>query len=56
MLDYPKIFNIELDPREEHNVSSQHAWVMSHAMKSVGQYKASLKAHPNPPAPNLTDL
>jgi len=54
-LDYPQIFNIELDPREEHNVSSQHAWVMSHAMKFIGQYKASLKAHPNPPAPNLSD-
>jgi len=55
MLDYPQIFNIELDPREEHNVSSQHGWVMSHAMRFIGQYKASLEAHPNPPAPNLSN-
>ena len=54
-LDYPQIFNIELDPREEHNVSSQHAWVMSHAVKYIGQYKGSLQNHPNPPALNLTN-
>lgn len=54
MLDYPKVFNIELDPREEHNVSSQHGWVMSHAFRLIGDYKASLKVYPNPPAPNLT--
>jgi len=55
LLDYPQIFNIEHDPREEHNVSAQNAWGMPHVMKFVGQYKASLKAHPNPPASNLSD-
>jgi len=54
-LDYAQIFNIEHDPREEHNVSAKHAWVMAHAMGLIGEYKASLKDHPNPPAPNLTD-
>jgi len=54
-LDYAQIFNIELDPREEHNVSAKHAWVMSHAMRHILEYKASLSEHPNPPAPNLTD-
>ncbi len=54
-LDYPQIFNIELDPREEHNVSAKHGWVLSHALKHIMEYKATLKAHPNPPAPNLSD-
>jgi arylsulfatase len=53
-VDYPSIFNIEHDPREEHNVSAHHAWVMSHALRYVQEYKASLKKDPNPPAPNLS--
>lgn len=53
-LDYPLIFNIEHDPREEHNINAQHSWIMSHVFRHIGRYKASLKTHPNPPAPNLT--
>jgi len=55
ILDYPQIFNIEHDPREEYNVSAHHGWVMPHAMKHIMEYKTSLKKHPNPPPPNLAN-
>lgn len=53
-LHYPKIFNIEHDPREEYNISGKHAWVMAHASGAVQRYLVTLKDDPNPPAPKLT--
>lgn len=53
-LVYPQIFNIESDPREEHNISAHNAWIMGHAARYVAEYKKSLKQDPNPPASNLT--
>jgi arylsulfatase A-like enzyme len=54
MNGYPKIFNIESDPREEYNIGAQYEWVIGPVLKAVEEYKASLAKHPNPPAANLT--
>lgn len=40
MNGYPKIFNIEADPREEHNIGAMYEWVIGPGLKSVEQYKA----------------
>lgn len=54
MNGYPKIFNIEADPREEYNIGAMYEWVIGPVLKSVEQYKGSLARHPNPPAANMT--
>jgi arylsulfatase A-like enzyme len=54
MNGYPKVFNIESDPREEHNIGAQYEWVIGPTLKVVEEYKASLKRYPNPPAANIT--
>ena len=54
MNGYPKIFNIESDPREEYNIGAKYEWVIGPVLKAVEEYKASLAKHPNPPAANLT--
>jgi arylsulfatase len=52
---FPRIFNIESDPKEMTDIAaSGTAWVLAMYSKIVGQYKATLKDYPNPPAPNLT--
>ncbi len=55
-LHYPLIYNIEADPREEFNMNTQRGWVAGHAMKVIGEYLQTVKDHPNPPAPNLTNF
>jgi arylsulfatase A-like enzyme len=54
MNGYPKIFNIESDPREEYNIGAKYEWVIGPVLKAVEEYRASLAKHPNPPAANLT--
>jgi arylsulfatase A-like enzyme len=54
MNGYPKVFNIESDPREEHNIGAMYEWVVGPVLKAVEQYKASLVKNPNPPAANMT--
>jgi arylsulfatase len=54
MNGYPKVFNIESDPREGHNIGEMYEWVIGPVLKAVEQYKASLTKHPNPPAANMT--
>jgi len=54
MNGYPKVFNIESDPREEHNIGEMYEWVIGPVLKAVQEYKASLVKHPNPPAANMT--
>jgi arylsulfatase A-like enzyme len=52
---YPLFYNIELDPREEYpNIMATTQFVIGPMMKAVSEYQASLKGHPNPPAPNIT--
>ncbi len=54
MNGYPKVFNIESDPREEHNIGEMYNWVIGPVLKVVEEYKASLPRHPNPPPANMT--
>jgi arylsulfatase A-like enzyme len=54
MNGYPKVFNIESDPHEEHNIGEMYEWVIGPALKAVEEYKASLAKSPNPPAANIT--
>ena len=54
MNGYPKVFNIESDPHEEHNIGEMYEWVIGPALKAVEEYKASLVKSPNPPAANMT--
>jgi len=53
---YPQIYNIEADPKEQLNVAHLNGWVVAPYLQLIGQYRESLKEHPNPPAPNLTDI
>jgi arylsulfatase A-like enzyme len=54
MNGYPRVFNIEADPREEHNIGEMYEWVAGPLLKAVEEYKASLAKYPNPPAANMT--
>ncbi len=54
MAGYPKIYNIEMDPHEDLNVSALFAWAGGPALKAVAEYKETLKKYPNPPASNIT--
>lgn len=52
---FPRVFNIEADPREMQDIAaSGSGWVMGVYSKLIAQYMATLKDHPNPPAPNMT--
>lgn len=54
MNGYPKIFNIESDPPEEHNIAEMYEWTLGPVLRAIDQYKASLASYPNPPAANMT--
>ncbi len=54
MNGYPKVFNIESDPREEHTIGELYNWVIGPLLKSVEAYKETLVKHPNSPAANMT--
>jgi arylsulfatase len=54
MNGYPKVFNIESDPREEQNIGEMYNWVLGPVLKAVEEYKAGLAKYPNPPAANMT--
>lgn len=56
MAGYPKVFNIEMDPHEDLNVAGLFGFVADPALKTVGEYLASVKKYPNPPAPNITQF
>ncbi len=53
---YPKVYNIELDPHEDLNITGLFGWVGDPALKAVKEYEISVKQHPNPPAPNITNF
>ena len=53
MNGYPKVFNIESDPREEHDFGEMHEWVIGPLLKALVEHKAGLETHPNPPAANM---
>lgn len=54
MAGYPKIYNIEMDPHEDHSVATQFEWVGLPALEAVRRYEESVKKYPNPPPPNMT--
>ena len=54
MNGYPKVFNIESDPHEQHNIGEMYNWVLGPLLKVVEEYKASVEQSPNPPAANMT--
>ncbi len=56
MAGYPKVFNIQMDPHEDLDVSALYAWTAGPAMKVVEKYLESVKKYPNPPAPNITQF
>jgi len=54
MNGYPRVYNIEMDPREELNVAALFGWIGSAVFEGISAYERSVKEHPNPPAPNIT--
>ena len=56
MNGYPRVFNIEADPREERNIGEMYEWVAGPLLKAVEEYKASVAKYPNPPAANMTQF
>jgi arylsulfatase len=54
MNGYPKVFNIESDPQEEHNIGEMYNWILGPILKTVEEYKKTLVRSPNPPAANMT--
>lgn len=54
MAGYPKVFNIEMDPHEDLNVAGVFGWAGQEPLAAVEKYFATLKDHPNPPAPDIT--
>ncbi len=45
-LESPYLFNIKIDPKEEHDILVTHTWVMGPIMQMVQQMRDSLAAHP----------
>ena len=55
-LYYPKVFNIEMDPHEDLELSGIHLSTLEFAYRPVKEYLESLKKYPNPPTPDLTNF
>ncbi len=52
---FPRIYNIEADPKERVDIApTGAAWTLAIYSRLIQQYKATLKDHPNPLAPNMT--
>ena len=45
----PAVYNIEMDPREEHNIAEGHDFVIHSAFEIVKQLKNTMKSSPNTP-------
>ena len=54
MAGYPKLFNVEMDPHEDLNLGGVFGWTAQEPLLAVEKYLATLKDHPNPPAPDIT--
>jgi arylsulfatase len=53
--ELPDLYNIEMDPCEQINITADNAWVFRHYLRIVGEYKKSLEKYPNPPGVSLTN-
>ena len=56
MAGYPKVFNVEMDPHEDHNVFMYFPWATEPALLEVRKYLESVKKFPNPPASDMTEF
>jgi arylsulfatase len=56
MAGYPKVYNIEIDPHEDHDCAGYFGWSAEAPLKEVEKYMMSTRKYPNPPAPNITDF
>jgi arylsulfatase len=56
MAGYPKMYNVEMDPHEDHDCEFYFLWALDPALEEVKAYMESVKKYPNPPAPNFTDF
>ena len=56
MNGYPKVFNIESDPHEEHNIGEMYEWVLGPVLKAVEEYKASLRSTTTRPQQTSRDF
>jgi arylsulfatase len=48
MNSYPKVFNIDSDPREEHNIGTQYEWVIGPTLKVVEEIQGQRSAQSEP--------
>jgi arylsulfatase A-like enzyme len=46
----PAVYNIEIDPREEHNIAGEHDFVVNAALKIYRGLVASMTKYPNTPS------
>ncbi len=46
----PAVYNIEMDPREEHNIAGEHDFVISAFTKIYREHVASMTEYPNTPS------
>jgi arylsulfatase len=46
----PAVYNIELDPREEHNIAGEHDFVITAFQKVYRELVASMREYPNTPS------
>ena len=53
---FPKVYNIEMDPREDLNLGGTYVFMVGPVYKVIAEYEESVKKYPNPPAPNLTQF
>jgi arylsulfatase len=56
MAGYPKLYNVEMDPHEDHDCSLYFPWTVDPPLEEVRRYMESVKKYPNPPACNVTDF
>jgi arylsulfatase len=45
-LETPFVFNLLQDPKEETDVGTEHSWVRAPLRRVIGEFQASLRAHP----------
>jgi hypothetical protein len=56
MAGYLRLYNIEMDPHEDHVVALYFPWAVEPPLAEVRKYMESVNKFPNPPAPNMTQF
>ena len=52
--ELPDLYNIEMDPREQINITTDNAWVFRQYLRIIGEYRKTLEKYPLPPGISLT--